>query len=168
MNGWDMDMNKYAALAFLLITSFANAEDVTDAFGKCAITENDQRRLACYDKIRDEIVKNNTPSKTATSKYPNIDMADLKVDIEKLNGRRFSVAGYVQSFAGSNFLKSDSMDANPIILDVDGLPRDDRKKLINECQRETCLGVFYGVVKKSDFMTVFKLEKVDWKVKGQQ
>lgn len=156
-------MKKILLLVILAISPFVKAEDITEAFGKCAVTDDNQQRLACYDKIRDEIVKANQPSSKSSSKYPNIDLADLKVDIDKLNGKRFSVAAFVQSFAGQNYLKANSMDANPVILDVSKLPRDDRKKLITECQSTLCLGVFYGVVNKSPYMTVFILEKVEWK-----
>ncbi|EIC82057.1 hypothetical protein [Serratia sp. M24T3] len=152
----------FAALLILPLTAKAEAEDFTESFSKCVVMDNDQQRLACYDKIRDDIVKSESETKKSTSEYPAIDINDLKVDFEKLNGHKFSVAAYVQSFAGTYFLKSGTMDMNPISANMDNLPREDRKKLISGCQTTLCLGVFYGVVNKDDYETKFIVKKVQW------
>lgn len=155
-----MELRSAVLLASLFACASAIAEDYTEAFSKCAVTDDDKQRLACYDKIRDDIVKNE--QQKPNSQYPNIDINDLKVDLGNLNGKKFSVAAYVQSFAGVYFIKSNSMDMNPITADMDKLPREDRKKLISECQTKLCLGVFYGAVSNRDYQTKFVVSKVEW------
>lgn len=155
-------MLKYLIGCALLMSSAAHADEFSDAFSQCAVTKSDQQRLKCYDGLRENPVKSISAEKSNPSEYPNIDINDLKVDFSNLNGKKFSVAAYVQSFGGVYFMKSESMDTSPISLDINKLPRDDRKKIISDCQTKTCLGVFYGVVDKGAYESKFIVRKVQW------
>lgn len=139
------------------------AEDITESFTKCAITANDKARLACYDKIRDDIVAANKPRQVQGREgYQEIDIADLKVDLKVLKGKKVSTRAYIQVVGEMSMLKSDPMDMAPIFADASNLPREDRKKLANGCQVILCEGVFLGVVKSLPLGVGLTLDKVIW------
>jgi hypothetical protein len=83
---------------------------------------------ACYDKIRDDIVRSNDPRKNTATGYQSISLPDLKVDIKGMTGKRISVYGAVQVMGEMVMLKDGPMDMNPIWINAGNLPRDDRKK----------------------------------------
>jgi hypothetical protein len=157
-------MKRFILLLALVLSSHAFADDVTDAFIKCANTKNDKVRLACYDKIRDDIVRANKP--TSSTEYQVMDIDDLKVDIKKLYGQKISVAAYIQTLGGMSMLKTNGMDMTPIIADADNLPRDDRKKLNSGCDSGLCEGIFYGIPAESPMGPQFVIEKVEWHQPG--
>jgi len=140
------------------------AEDVSAAFAKCATTKDDRARLACYDKIRDDLAKANTPSNTGIANgYKQLNLVDLKVDLKELNGKKVAVTSLIQIMGEMAMLKSDELDMAPVFADFTKLPRDDRKKLASGCQVVLCKGLFYGVVRQLPLGTGVALEKVDWK-----
>lgn len=160
--GWGM---KRLAL-FLVVcgmTSTAVAEDVTAAFTKCGATKDDRSRLACYDKIRDDIVKAYATSQQPASGYQSIALVDLKVDLKKLIGKKVSVPALVQIMGEMAMLKSDEMDMAPVFADTEKLPRDDRKKLASGCQMILCKGQFFGTVKQLPLGVGVAVEKVEWR-----
>jgi hypothetical protein len=152
-------------LLFVALTacSTSHAEDVTNTFIKCATTKDDKARLACYDKIRDDIVSANRPNQpSAKDTYQPIALTDLKVDIKTLKGKKITTSGYVQVMGEMAMLKSDPMDMAPIFIETDGLPRDDRKKLANGCQVVVCGVTFFGVVKALPLGVGIVASKVVW------
>ena len=156
---------RYSAifLVAMLASTSSIAEDVTNAFIKCAITKGDKARLACYDKIRDEIVAANSPKPSQVKDpYAAITLADLKTDIKTLKGKKFAVKAAVQTMGEMSMLKSDPMDMSPIFAATESLPREDRKKLLNGCQIVICSGVFYGTVKALPLGIGLALERVVW------
>lgn len=154
-------------IAILLIATSAvstvQAEDVTTAFIKCASTKDDRSRLACYDKIKDDIVKAYATSQLPANGYQTIGLVDLKVDLKKLVGKKVSVPALVQIMGEMAMLKSDEMDMAPVFADTEKLPRDDRKKLANGCQMILCKGQFYGTVKQLPLGVGLAVEKVEWR-----
>lgn len=141
----------------------ALAEEVTAAFIKCANTKEDRSRLACYDKIRNDIVKAYGASQQPANGYQSVGLVDLKVDLKKMVGKKISVPALVQIMGDMAMLKSDEMDMAPIFADTEKLPRDDRKKLANGCQIILCKGQFYGVVKQLPLGLGVAVEKVEWR-----
>lgn len=154
-------------IVFLLLAagtiSTAFAEDVTAAFIKCGTTKDDRSRLACYDKIRDDIVKAYGASQQSSNGYQSVGLVDLKVDLKKMVGKKISVPALVQIMGDTAMLKSDEMDMAPIFADTEKLPRDDRKKLASACQMILCKGQFYGTVKQLPLGLGVAVEKVEWK-----
>lgn len=144
------------------VVSTVRAEDVTVAFMKCANTKDDRVRLACYDKIKDDIVKANSTAAPTTG-YQPMSLVDLKVDLKKLVGKKVGSLALVQIMGDMAMLKSDEMDMAPIFADTEKLPRDDRKKLANGCQVILCKGQFYGVVKQLPLGLGLSVDRVDWK-----
>lgn len=153
---------------FLVATIFhaeqTLAEDVTDAFIKCAITKRDKQRLACYDRIRDQLVAQNTPGKSQGSRYSEINLADLKTDIRQLKGKKVETVGKVQVMGGLEMvmLKTDEFDMAPVMVSAEGLPREDRKKMLNGCQIVLCTARISGTVKKGPMGDQLVAEKVSW------
>ena len=154
-------MRKIIFIIAIVMSGHAFAEDVTSQFTKCAVTDNDKDRLACYDKIRDDLVKANTQTPKAKDGYQDLDLSDLKVDIKSLKGKKVSVAAYIQTVGTISMLKENGEDMTPIIASTDSLPREDRKKITSECA-PLCMGHFFGVVKTSVYGDTLSIQKVDW------
>lgn len=157
-------MKKSAALVVALCAAASiHAEDVTTSFSRCATTDNDKARLACYDKIRDSMVAAYKPDATKGAAFQAIGLTDLKVDIKGMVGKRVSVVGLIQSMGEFSMLKADVMDMTPVWVFTENLSRDDRKKLLSGCQALLCSGQFYGVVKKGHMGVGLDLQRVDWR-----
>ncbi|RYD94409.1 MAG: hypothetical protein EOP50_09565 [Sphingobacteriales bacterium] len=95
--------------------------------------------------------------------YAPIDLADLKVDIKQMIGKRVVVSALVQTMGEISMLKSDPLDMAPLWAATDALPRDDRKKLASSCQVVPCRGTFYGVVQRGPLGNTVNLQKADWR-----
>ena len=153
-----------ALLAIAFACNFVQAEDVTTAFAKCAVTKDDRSRLVCYDKIRDDLVKANSPAAQATGNgYKQLNLVDLKVDLKELISKKVAVNSLIQIMGETAMLKSDELDMAPIFADFSKLSRDDRKKLASGCQVVLCKGLFYGVVRQLPLGTGVALDKVEWR-----
>jgi hypothetical protein len=126
----------------------AKAEDVTNSFTLCATTDDDRKRLACYDKIRDTLVKQSQTdtSKQKASQYQPMDLVDLKTDIKTLRGKKVDASGMVQIMGEMVFLKSDALDMTPVMVETGNISRDERKALLQKCA-SFCQGQVLGVVR---------------------
>jgi hypothetical protein len=154
-------MREISAICVAVFAASAVAEDITNAFTKCATTKDDKARLACYDSIRDNVVRANTKANEA-GQHQTIALADLKTDIKSMRGQKVAVKANIQTVGGMSMLKSDPMDMAPVFADTESLPREDRKKLLNGCQVILCSGVFYGTVKTMPLGIGLVLEKATW------
>jgi len=68
-----------------------------------------------------------------TSRYSEISLIDLKLDIQKMAGQEIETQANVQIFGDMGMLQDGMMDANPLPLDFKKVPRDQRKKLLEQC-----------------------------------
>ena len=92
-----------------------------------------------------------------------LEFDDLKVDLPTLIDKKVSTTAYIQSFADMHMLKSKPNDFSPVFTDISNLDRKDRKKIINDCQIELCLGYFYGVIRRGVIGEyIFVAERVRW------
>jgi hypothetical protein len=147
----------------IIVATPVMAEDVTDVFTKCAITKDDRARLACYDSMRDGIVRANTPSQIHDKEaYISMSLADLKTDIKTLRNKKIAVKALIQTIGEMYMLKSDPMDMSPLFAETEKLPREDRKKLVSGCQVVVCSGVFYGTIKNLPLGVGMSVERVTW------
>jgi len=66
----------------------------------------------------------------------DIDIVDLKIDIDDMEGQNISVFGSVHTAGGMSTLSDASLsfDMNPIFVDTDNLPREDKRFLLTECE----------------------------------
>lgn len=144
--------HKVACGTFLISVIFqmppcAADTDITAAFAKCAITDNDQSRLRCYDKIRDDVVAQDAAtSRGIATKYKSVTLIDLKTDIKSMIGQKVETEGVLQLMGDIVFLKSDGMDASPIMVSTDHVPRQERKSLLQSCT-ELCEGTVIGSIR---------------------
>lgn len=134
------------AVAISLVHISCHAADVSGAFAKCASTKNDKSRLACYDKIRDDIYGRNTANpKQAARTYQQISLIDLKVDIKEMVGMKIEVSGVLQMLGELIYLKSEPMDMTPLLVNVANVSREERKALLQRCST-LCNGKVSGTV----------------------
>ncbi|VVD92687.1 hypothetical protein [Pandoraea anhela] len=160
-----MRFPRKAALAGLLSVAAisAHSQDISAEFSRCSATQNDKQRLACYDAIRDRAAAG---AKTSQDKNGSqqVALADLKTDIKDLVGKRVSTKGNIQAVGGEKMvlLKSDMMDMTPVTMNGENLPRDDRKKLLNDCQHSVCKGSVTGRIRKGPLGPELVAETVVW------
>ena len=100
---------------------------------------------------------------TYAADYTPVQLDDLKVDIKTMVGKRIVTKGGAQSLATMNYLKDSPIDMNPVMMNIDSLPREDRKRLANGCQMVLCSGIFYGTIRKGDLGLELNVDKVTWK-----
>lgn len=143
----------------------SHAADESAAFGRCAVIQNDKQRLACYDAIRDRSIAEYRASLKPGTSTPQMALADLKTDIRELNGKRVTTAGKIQVVGGLEmvFLKTDEFDMAPVTMRADGLPREDRKKLLNGCQMVLCSATVVGTVRRTPIGFELNAESVAWR-----
>lgn len=84
-------------------------------------------------------------------KYQQVALPDLKTDIGVLTGKKVEVVGKIQVIVNLEavMLKTDELDMAPIFVSATGLPRDDRKKMLNGCQVVLCKAAVRGTVRRS-------------------
>ena len=119
----------------------AEPEDFTAAYAKCATTQDDRQRLACFDKMTAGMVKKYQATKVSTNAnggYEPMELIDLKTDIKSLSGKRVTVIGSLQMLGEMAMLKSEPFDMTPIMVSVEKLPREDRKQALRACLRSFC------------------------------
>ena len=139
----------------------ACAEDYTGKLVSCFSTKDDRARLACYDKLRDDFAAR-ASANAQPGRYQPINIADLKVDAKDMVGKHISVKALIQTMGEMSMLKSDELDMAPIWANVDKLPREDRKKLMNGCQVVLCGGDFSGVIQRAPMGMTLVVDSVAW------
>lgn len=89
---------------------------------------------------------------------------DLKVDIDSLQGRKVGVKGIGQYIMDSFILKKNSMDTNPIFVDISNLDRDQRKEILQICSNfmAGCGVTVYGTVGQVNHRNVINAEDIEW------
>lgn len=115
----------------------AFAENITDAFIKCINTDDDRKRLACYDKIGTDIAAANQPTKQQKkapgSNYKKIDLLDLKVDIKDMANKKVAVTGVLGMVGDLAYLGTEEIDLSSVSVNIAKLPREDRKRILKDC-----------------------------------
>ncbi|TRB00471.1 MULTISPECIES: hypothetical protein [Rhizobium/Agrobacterium group] len=67
------------------------------------------------------------------SRYQEVTLIDLKLDISKMSGKSIETEATVQIVGDFGMLHAGMMDANPLFLDYKKIPREQRKKLLEQC-----------------------------------
>lgn len=67
------------------------------------------------------------------SLYQEVTLIDLKLDISKMSGKSIETEATVQIVGDFGMLHSGMMDTNPLFLDYKKIPREQRKKLLEQC-----------------------------------
>ena len=158
-------MKKISLLVVMaLLSPSIYAEDISQKFADCAIVKLDTTRLKCYDKIRDDAVKSHVAEQNKPKVlYQPIDLLDLKTDIKSLTGKKVSVTGEVQMMGDLAFIKTEAMDMTPITLNINKLPREDRKQLLKSCTALCNNATVNGTVKHGGLGDELVAEQIMWK-----
>lgn len=100
------------------------------------------------------------------SKLPLMDFEDLLLDISILNGKKVRVMGNGNYIMDTFMLKKETIDMNFIIINIDNLPREKRREILQSCSdiAYPCEITVTGVVKSGDynFMNEIIAEDIEW------
>lgn len=101
--------------------------------------------------------------KSNTSLVP-ISVDDFRLDYFSLIGKKVYVLGQIQFMMNIFILKKNSMDVNPIFIDVSKLPRNEQKNILQDCAvpTSTCKGFLYGTAGKVMNQNGIYVEKIEW------
>lgn len=91
---------------------------------------------------------------TSVGGFSEIKLADLKVDIKEMSGKRVRVEGKGTYF-GQTLMLGDPdqpFDTSPLFVGIDSLPRDARKWIVTHCG-QSCTLIVEGEIK--DDMVLF-------------
>ena len=120
-------------IVFVMFPLFSYAEDMSNRFAACGVIENNNERLACYDKIRDDSAAK-SQSAQPSSEYEVMELVDLKLDIKSLMGSKVATVGILQVFATDILLlKSSDMDMSPLQINGGDLDRETKKSTLQKC-----------------------------------
>jgi hypothetical protein len=139
-------------LAFAVLSAPGARAQSPDELALCRAIEDDARRLACYDAIH-------LSTASPLSKYTRMSLEDLKLDILTSRGRFVEVAGVLRASSGALSLGVDAADERPLPIDVEALPRQDRRALLDECT-EGCNAIVQGRVNPVRFTTGIVADRV--------
>ncbi len=128
-----------SVLTLLLLPMFAWADEVA--------TLTDGRKIELKDDGTYQLI----PSKKSADEkgYPEIKLADLKVDIRDMTGKRVRVDGR-GSYFGEMLMLGDPdqpFDASPLFVKTDELPREDRKWIVTH-SGQPCTLTIEGEIKE--------------------
>jgi len=100
-------------------------------------------------------------AKKSSGQYSSISLIDLKLDINSMSGKKIMTSGTGQFFADMFMLKQEMMDMNPLMVNVEGLSRDERKYIMTKCS-SGCRVKVQGKVGEVMFQKGIIAEKIMW------
>lgn len=91
--------------------------------------------------------------KSSASGAAFMDLDDLRVDINTLDGKAVRVRAVGHYMMDSLIIKKNRRDTNPIFVDVSNLPREQRRDILSRCGEATseCRVTIYGTVGEVKF-----------------
>lgn len=93
-------------------------------FGECKRSPN--------EKVA--VVALRTPiRKSSTSAYESMSLVDLRLDFDKLKGRKIEVKGTLQVMGEIAMIGAELFDGNKMFVEVKNLPRASRKYILENC-----------------------------------
>ena len=166
-------LKRIALAGFMLISSASMAQTAGDSLAACKLIKDNTQRLACFDKIKTgEIAKSASPN-PGSDQYSAMSYDDFKTDLTSLVGKKVSVKGVLMysgviyggvTYAG---LMKDTNIISGVMVSIDKLAREDRKKIMTNCPFPGCPGTFYGTVIKDSITgmgpPILALDKIVWK-----
>lgn len=117
--------------------------------------------LKCFSnskEVENQIIKN------SGNKLPLMDIDDLRVDINSLEGKRVRVKGTGRYLMDSFFLRKSETDLNSIVVDITKLPRDQRRNILSQCTdiMSACKLTITGTIGKASYRNLLIAENVEW------
>lgn len=129
-------VTEVAGLSFILLASPVKADTLPN-ISHCVKIEDVSNRRDCINSVMKH---------DPLQGYMPVDLSDFKVDYKSLKGKRIVLEGLVEYDLHSATLSENDEDTNWISVEVDPLPRDQRKTLVNKCSDEPCRVTIWGVV----------------------
>lgn len=117
----------------------------TDDIAACRAVKDPSERLACFDR---------TAAPRPASDAQKMDINDYLLDAKQLTGKRVAVQGVLQVVAGFVVLKKDISGADFAFVQVDNVPRAQRKAML-QCRagcEATVRGIARPVFGKNDII----------------
>lgn len=93
-------------------------------FGECKRSPNEKVAVVA---LRTPIRKPSVPV------YESISLVDLRLDFDKLKGRKIEVKGTLQTLGEISMIGAELFDSNKMFVEVKGLPRTSRKYILENC-----------------------------------
>ena len=93
-----------------------------------------------------------------------IDMDDLRLDMESLNGKEIRVRAKGQYMMDMFMLTKNDTDMNPMVVDISGLERNDRKDILENCSdiMRKCNITVQGEVGSVYYQNGLIAKKIEW------
>lgn len=109
-------------------------------------------------EIENQVLKN------SQNRLPLMDLDDLRVDLQSLNGKRVRTNGVGHYVLNSFILKKSNTDTNIIFIDIESLPREERREIVTRCSNitETCQISITGIVRSTGYRIGLVAEKIEW------
>ena len=78
------------------------------------------------------------------SKYLEMKLIDFKLDKANLLDRRVEVKGNLAVFGSMAMLRNGPLDGEPVFIETNGLPREQRKQILQKCDLQGCRATVRG------------------------
>lgn len=146
-----------AALFFVVaVPSYGMAEFREADFRACASKANPHERLACFDGL-------GTVKPTgAVSEGRRVTVPEVMADFSELSGTRVTARGFVLMMGQQALLYAEMGSMTALFVDVESLPRDQRRSLFERCSGG-CSAEFTGKVTKIIMQPGIRAEAVSFK-----
>jgi len=136
-----------AQLATLMSLSLAPAlagAQETKAVAQCRSITVEAERLSCYDKVVDG--EGRTPPVKGQRSYGIIRLTDLKLYQADMSGSLVQASGLLKLAGRYGLLGSDYEDPHPLAVDLETVPREQRRKVLERCTDNGCIVTVRGTV----------------------
>ena len=100
------------------------------AFAETNATTDDGERVVLHDDGTWTILEESSDQETT---YTKMEFVDLLLDIRSLAGEKIETSAVGQLVGNMFLLKQSVFDLNVLFVDIDGLPREQRKMLLTSC-----------------------------------
>lgn len=131
------------AVVLVPAMALAQAQEVTE-IARCRSIGDDGERLACYDRIAD--VARQTPPPGGGRGYQAMSLTDVKLDQDTIRDRKVEVSGNLVMMGEMALLRFDATDTSPLMLDFKGVPREQRRLMLERCGMLGCTATVRGRV----------------------
>lgn len=139
-------------LALVATPLAAQQRGVTAELRSCRSITDSLQRLRCYDGL----VPEEAPTSVAGpgGSYARVALVDFKLDRESMRGQLIEVQGRMVIMGEVAMLQTDAMDMSPAFLDITGLPREQRRQVLERCGMGGCEATVLGKVDVTKMMQV--------------
>jgi hypothetical protein len=144
-----------ALLAAPAVPSAARGDELAE-FLACRSLDSDVARLECYDQVA--TTSSAVTKEAASESCAVMTLSDFRLDYRDLAGRCVELEGELMKAGGMAMLSEGMMDMDPILLEYDHLPRDQREIFV-KCQM-SCRVVIQGTAQNVMFTDGVRVNRI--------